>query len=356
MTAGSGHIMAAKSVLDYILSYTDARAEHIDFSKVVSPMARFSYRYFYEFLAKYAPWLWGWYYNFANKNRFIFFISEKIASIELFSNKKIIEMLKEKQPDLVIFTNPLPARILNRTIKSLFKNTKTGIVITDYHAHRVYNIKDMDYFFVSCGETKYQLIELGVDKDKIVVSGIPVNPRFFILQDVLELKEKHKIENNLPTVVFITSSLRKKVVNRTLKELHRLSGKINSIVITGGNEKLYKKIKAKYQHDNLIAVNWTDVMDEYMKIADFIVGKPGGLVSSESMAIKKPLIMVGLIPGVEPHNLRYMEKNDFGIDATDNKKYKEILEKTIFSHNFIAKENLIFQQNPAKIIVETILK
>ncbi|MCX6721163.1 MAG: hypothetical protein NT026_00990, partial [Candidatus Staskawiczbacteria bacterium] len=213
MTAGTGHIMAAKSILDYILSYTDAKAEHIDFSKIINPAARFVYQHFYETAAKHVPWLWGWYYNITNFNRFIFFLCDKLVSLDTRVDKKIIKSLREEEPDIVVFTNPVPARILSKKIKNMFGDKcKIAIVSTDYQLHRVYNIPEIDYYFASCGEVKYELMELGADKEKIFVSGIPVNPRFFISQDIAELKNKYKLNNGLPVVVFVTSSLKKQIV------------------------------------------------------------------------------------------------------------------------------------------------
>ncbi|MCX6721173.1 MAG: glycosyltransferase, partial [Candidatus Staskawiczbacteria bacterium] len=132
--------------------------------------------------------------------------------------------------------------------------------------------------------------------------------------------------------------------------------KINFIAITGGDKKLYERIKKDFRCNHFLAVNWTDVMDEYMKMSDFVIGKPGGLISSECMSIKRLLVVVGLIPGVEYYNARYMEKNMFGVDATNKRVRKEIIEKTIFSKNFRLHENPTYKENPAKNIVNAILQ
>jgi len=354
MTAGSGHIMAAKSILDYALSYVpDMHVEHFDFSKITDPITRFMDRHSYEILIKTVPSVWGWFYNTTNKSRLAFFVSEVVASLQLFSQHDIVNLLKEKSPDVIIFTNPVPARLFIKKINKLFgNNTKTAVVVTDYHVHRLYKMPTLDYYFVGHGEVKYELMEMGVPKEKIIVTGIPVNPRCYILQDVPELKSKYKIKNNLPVVLFLTSSLKKSIVFRTINVLSDLKDKINVVVITGGNKGLHDKIKKDY--DNFLVVNWTDVMDEYMKISDVVIGKPGGLISSECMAIKKPLIIPGMIPGVEYFNAKYMEKNRFGITAFNKKDLISALDKIIVSKSFHLSLNEIYKENPSKIIVEQV--
>jgi processive 1,2-diacylglycerol beta-glucosyltransferase len=49
-------------------------------------------------------------------------------------------------------------------------------------------------------------------------------------------------------------------------------------------------------------VGYTTAMDEYMAAADLIVGKPGGLTSSEALARGLVFVVVNPIPGQEERN------------------------------------------------------
>jgi processive 1,2-diacylglycerol beta-glucosyltransferase len=51
-------------------------------------------------------------------------------------------------------------------------------------------------------------------------------------------------------------------------------------------------------------VGYTTSMDEYMAAADRLVGKPGGLTSSEALARRLALVIVHPIPGQEERNAR----------------------------------------------------
>jgi processive 1,2-diacylglycerol beta-glucosyltransferase len=56
----------------------------------------------------------------------------------------------------------------------------------------------------------------------------------------------------------------------------------------------------------LHVVGYTTDMDEYMAAADLLVGKPGGLTSSEALARGLALVIVHPIPGQEERNADHL--------------------------------------------------
>ena len=56
----------------------------------------------------------------------------------------------------------------------------------------------------------------------------------------------------------------------------------------------------------LHVVGYTTEMDEYMAAADLLVGKPGGLTSSEARARGLALVIVHPIPGQEERNADHL--------------------------------------------------
>ena len=53
-------------------------------------------------------------------------------------------------------------------------------------------------------------------------------------------------------------------------------------------------------------VGYTTEMDEYMAASDLLVGKPGGLTSSEALARGLALVIVRPIPGQEERNADHL--------------------------------------------------
>ena len=65
---------------------------------------------------------------------------------------------------------------------------------------------------------------------------------------------------------------------------------IKVTLIAGKNEKLLTSIREKYDH--IEAIGYTDRVDYYMKKADIIVTKAGGITTFEAIASKTPLYVI----------------------------------------------------------------
>jgi processive 1,2-diacylglycerol beta-glucosyltransferase len=60
-------------------------------------------------------------------------------------------------------------------------------------------------------------------------------------------------------------------------------------------------------------VGYTQEMDEYMTAADMVVGKPGGLTTSEALAKGLVSVIVNPIPGQEERNSDHLLEEGVGI-------------------------------------------
>jgi processive 1,2-diacylglycerol beta-glucosyltransferase len=84
------------------------------------------------------------------------------------------------------------------------------------------------------------------------------------------------------------------------------------VVIRGRSEELKGRLDALAAARSpavspaLHAVGYTTAMDEYMATADLLVGKPGGLTSSEALARGLALVIVHPIPGQEERNADHL--------------------------------------------------
>jgi len=79
------------------------------------------------------------------------------------------------------------------------------------------------------------------------------------------------------------------------------------VVVCGRNQELRQRLDALAAEraggsNALTVVGYTTDMDEYMSAADILVGKPGGLTTSEALAKQLLLVIVNPIPGQEERN------------------------------------------------------
>lgn len=97
-------------------------------------------------------------------------------------------------------------------------------------------------------------------------------------------------------------------VEHLLKSLSELQTPSQIVAICGKNEELKERLEnlARTRLDNervtFHPIGFTKEMDEYMSASDLIVGKPGGLTTSEALAKKLVFVIVNPIPGQEERN------------------------------------------------------
>jgi processive 1,2-diacylglycerol beta-glucosyltransferase len=310
MTSGFGHVRAGEALLDYAKEHLpEIRAEHVDVVAIDPALAK--YARMYDFISKKFPGLW----KFLYVSPATFFILKNLVWLRGLFFHRVHEYISRKQPDQIIFTNPIIAPMAAWGYKKKHPKTVIGMVVTDYHGHPYYRFRGIDYYFVAAGQVQEDLLNLGISPEKIKITGIPISPRFYVKRSVSELKKQYGVDNGLPVALLVTSF---KIAQQELldlaEELLGLRPPVNVVAVCNGNEQWYQLFKHHFSgRDRFSVVKWTVAMEEYMSIADAVISKAGGLTVSECLALSKPLIMVNPIPGQEVYNAGFMEEGGFGV-------------------------------------------
>jgi processive 1,2-diacylglycerol beta-glucosyltransferase len=90
-----------------------------------------------------------------------------------------------------------------------------------------------------------------------------------------------------------------------VEALQRLGRAAQVVVVCGKNQELKEKItalSAKSDQLHVRVLGYTTEMHLWMAAADIFIGKPGGLTTSETLAVGLPMIVVAPIPGQEERN------------------------------------------------------
>lgn len=95
-------------------------------------------------------------------------------------------------------------------------------------------------------------------------------------------------------------------VEKILVELDKVSGEFQTLVVYGRNEALRRKLGAQDRKHPTRVQGFAANIHELMAVADLIITKPGGLTSSEALALGKPLIILDPIPGQEAANSDFL--------------------------------------------------
>jgi 1,2-diacylglycerol 3-beta-galactosyltransferase len=89
------------------------------------------------------------------------------------------------------------------------------------------------------------------------------------------------------------------------------------VAIAGGDDELYQRFQGTEWHVETHCYNFVTEMGTFMRAADCILGKAGGLTVSEGLACGLPLILVDVIPGQETGNANHVVSGNAGVLARD---------------------------------------
>lgn len=323
---GTGHYMAAVAIKEYIKkTYPNYKIEVLDPLSFSRPMINKLFAYTGKIVAtKFRKFRGNLYkkkmYQNYLKNSFFF----KFC-IKLFWTNKLKEKLILFNPDVIISTQVGPTGLL-AAHKELF-DAKLISVFTDYGLHRMYVIPHefVDIFCVPNESIKSQMLDLGIKEDKIKVTGIPVRYDFFNSKT-----NELKLPKNKPIYLFVCGGgLGYDNAFSYFEEMLKSNLDFYYIFVAGKNKKLFEKcsrVVKEYKKDGCV-LDYVTNMHEYIKSSDLVIGKPGGILTSESLNLEVPFCAVEPIPGQETNNALFISNNKFGFYITNLDEFKDLLNK-----------------------------
>ena len=251
------------------------------------------------------PEVLGWMYDSLDKP---WENEKRRLALDRLNTQPFINLLKKEKPDLAICTHFLPSEIISWLKAKGKANFPQGIVVTDFDAHAMWLCHNYERYFVALDETKIHLSKIGIPADKITVTGIPIDPLFAESKDKAAMREKYGLEKDKLTILVSAGGFGVGNIEHLLLALSEMQTPAQIVAVCGRNEELKTKLerlakeKLNNERVNFKPIGFTREMDEYMSASDLIVGKPGGLTTSEALAKNLIFCIVNPIPGQEERN------------------------------------------------------
>ena len=188
----------------------------------------------------------------------------------------------------------------------------------------------IDKFMVATDEMKGDCVrEYNVSADKIVVTGIPVSTRFQETFNKEEILNELGLALDKTTLLFFAGGgLGLGKSEGIFEELVNSGYDFQLIAITGKNEKQKRRFEkiAKKCDKKITVLGYTNKVPELMSVSDFVITKPGGLTSTECLAMQKPMIIINPIPGQEEQNSIYFTNNGTALRTYKHEPIEHVLD------------------------------
>jgi len=303
-SAGHGHKKVAEAIhqefKDHSADPIDVRL--IDMLDYAPAFFRRWYPLTYFLLVKYAPAFWGWCYHLVNHKIVLSLLNPFRFWMNRLHSKRLTELVVKEKPDWIINTHFLFPTVVGPMIEKQEIPTRMITVVTDFKVHSFWIHRGSELFVGMAETTRQNLIEWGVPDEKIVLWGIPVHPRFRKhLGRHLLLKELG-LDETRSTVLITSGSFGIGPTEKILEVLAPLAPKIQTLVVTGTNQGLLKRLQSQNYPYPVHALGYVTNMDHLMEVSDLAIVKPGGSTVCELLVKACPFLMLEPIPGQEEGN------------------------------------------------------
>jgi processive 1,2-diacylglycerol beta-glucosyltransferase len=308
VTAGAGHVAAAAALEEaWHALRPDDTVERLDLIKFFSPLHKQLYADGYMQLVEHAPELWGMFFGKTDNPKTVRRMNKLRRAFPSNSRNKFARHLKQFKPDVVLCTHfePFESLALLRA-KGDKPHPYIVSIVTDFEAHALWMDPCVDLYCVAAEETKARLIARGVPPSGIVATGIPVARKFLSKPDPQTVRKKYGLRDDQPVLLVLSGGFGMGPVAKILAELDKVSGRFQTLVVTGRNGALRRELAARTRNHPTHVLGYATNMHELMAVADIIVTKPGGLTSSEALALGKPLFILNPIPAQEAANSDFL--------------------------------------------------
>jgi processive 1,2-diacylglycerol beta-glucosyltransferase len=308
VTAGGGHLAAAAALDEaWRALRPDDVIDRVDVGKFFSPLHRKIVSDGYVKLVNHAPELWGMVFAKTDKPKAARALNKVRAIFPSNSRARFGRYVKQFRPDVVLCTHYFPLETLNHLRRKRGGPRPLAVsVVTDFEAHALWMDACVDLYCVAAEATKARLVARGAVAEDVVVTGIPISAKFSAKLNAKAVRKRLGLRDDLPVLLVPSGGFGMGPLGDILTQLDKVERPFQSVVVTGRNEELRRELAAQDRKHPTHVLGFATNMHELMAVADLLITKPGGLTSSEALAMGKPLFILNPIPGQEAANSDFL--------------------------------------------------
>ncbi|HEX8778711.1 MAG TPA: glycosyltransferase [Rhodanobacter sp.] len=320
VSAGAGHMRAAEALrLTAETSLPDVETKHLDAMEYVPSAFRKLYTDFYITLISSYPTLWGMLYQRSSEADPNGPMQKLRRAIERLGTGDLRKAINAFAPDAIVCTHFLPAEMLMHEIRSERFAVPVWVQVTDFDLHGMWVIPHMTGFFAASEEIAFRMKANRIEAERIHTTGIPVMPAFTEPQDRQACAGRFGLDPARRTIMLMGGGAGVGKLDEVAAALMRLEYDFQLVVLAGRNEAALARLKvhAAEHPGRLFPFGFTNEVAQLMACSDLVITKPGGLTTSECLAMGVPMVVYAPVPGQEERNADYVLEQGAALKAID---------------------------------------
>jgi processive 1,2-diacylglycerol beta-glucosyltransferase len=285
-------------------------------------------------LLRLLPTLYGYFYDRNSKKKSLSNIKNWLTRISASNFKLLID---QEKPDLIVCTHAFPCGIIAELKQKHSLETKVIGVVTDFVVSPFWLYPETDIYLIASEDLKVDFKKSGISDDKVKITGIPIDPRFNGAGiSKQEAREKLGLQLDQPVLLIMGGGLGMNPAANSLRILKKINTPLQAVVVMGKNEREKKAFQdsiEQFQNSRVKVrvLGYVDNIFEYMKAADLLVTKPGGVTTAEAISAGLPMIVTAPIPGQETRNIHYIIERGMAVPVFREKDLHGAIEELILN-------------------------
>ncbi len=245
----------------------------------------------------------------------------------------ITTIIERHQPTVVVVTHPISTEPLLSYRRSNEVTFPIVTVITDLtRLHRLWFDNEIDLCLLPTRAAVGLAIERDMPPDHLLVTGIPIDPRFSKPGAGKQSLRKDLGLDPDRLTILVVGSRRVAELEQYLRALNTAALPIQIIAVAGGDDALYTAMEQIDWQVPVAHFNYVDTMADLMHTADCILTKAGGLIVSESLACGLPMLITQCNPVHEKGNAEFVVLQGAGEMAETPDDVVPILRRWLADH------------------------
>jgi processive 1,2-diacylglycerol beta-glucosyltransferase len=320
VSAGAGHMRAAEAIAAAARArFPTVQVTHLDVLDYVPREFRKIYSESYIKLVEKLPQLWSFLYTRADQTDRRSMTDRLRRAVEKLNTLRLRREIEQLRPDAIVCTHFLPAELLSRRLAKGAKLPPVWVQVTDFDVHALWIHPHLSGYFVANDELAWRLADRGIERQRIVVSGIAVLPQFAVPLKRSVCAAELGLTPNRFTVLMMAGGAGVGSLDAMAERLLQRPRDIQLVALAGKNAALLTRLRelAGRHPGKLFPLGYTSTVERVMSACDLVITKPGGLSTSECLAKGLPMLLIAPIPGQEERNADYLLECGAALKAVD---------------------------------------
>ena len=211
-------------------------------------------------------------------------------------------------------------------------------ILSDYTCIPFLPETELDGYFLPHDEVRKACVDVGLPAGRLFTTGMPVARKFSLPLSKTDARAMLGLPEDKKIYLIMTGGIGCGDAVSLCDSILRVPDE-NSLlcVLPGRNEELRAAIESGYQGRGVMAVPFTDKVAVYMRAADVLLSKAGGISSSEAAVLGVPLVHTMAIPGVETLNAEFFAAHGMSYFARSTDEAARFADRLIYDTSAAAR-------------------